>query len=75
MNGSYEKAQLRPFKWMGAAFIGMAIFFAGGAYLFPVEAPIGLPEWFYLSGEEKESFYMISLIFLVASIYCFRKQF
>lgn len=65
---------LHRFRWMGYAFIAMALFFSGGAYLFPSEAPVGLYDWIYLTAEEKESFYMISGIFIVAGVYCLRKK-
>lgn len=67
-------SHLKRFKWMGTTFIALALFFAGGAYLFPTVAPEGFYDWVYLTTEEKESFYMVSAIFLVASVYCFRKK-
>jgi len=59
---------------MGLTFVGMALFFAGGAYLFPTVAPTDMWDWVYLTNEEKESFYMVSLIFLVAGAYCLAKK-
>lgn len=69
------KSELDRFKWMGFAFIGLALFFGGGAYLFPATASEHFYDWAYLSPEEKEPFYMVSLIFFVAGLYCFRKNF
>lgn len=68
-----QELHLQRFKQMGYAFIAMALFFGVGAYLFPTEPLSASYEWVYLTDEEKESFYMVSLIFIVAGIYCLRK--
>ncbi len=64
---------LQRFKQMGYAFIAMAFFFAAGAYVFPVEPFSERYDWVYLAEEEKESFYMVSTIFIVAAAYCLRR--
>lgn len=70
-----EKNRWKRFRTMGLTFIVLAIFFGGGAYFFPTEPFNTSYEWLYLTHEEKESFYMISLVFLAAGGYClFRNQ-
>jgi uncharacterized RDD family membrane protein YckC len=68
-----QDPHLHRFKQMGYAFIAMAVFFAAGAYLFPVEPLSAEFEWVFLTEEEKESFYMVSTIFVVAGAYCLRR--
>ena len=72
MISSAEQDRRRRFRQMGCVFIILAIVFSAGAYFFPVEAPLGIPEWVYMSENEKESFYMVSLIFIAAGIYCMK---
>ncbi len=64
--------QLKRFRRMGLVFLALALFFSLGAYLFPTAIQSELPHWFSLSESEKESFYMVSLIFVAAGIYCIK---
>lgn len=71
MNTS-KTEQSKRFRQMGLVFITLAFLFSAGAFLFPTQAPANLSEWFFLSKEEKESFYMVSLIFIAAGVYCLK---
>ena len=64
MNTSKAEQQKR-FRHMGLVFIALAALFSAGAYFFPAD-------WFFLSFEDKESFYMVSVIFIAAGIYCLK---
>lgn len=62
------------FKLMSFTFIGLALFFSAAAYLTPNVPPANTYEWMYLTAEEKEPFYMVSLVFLLASGYCYKNS-